>query len=92
MSGKLIWAICGIISIAIYWPARHARHYDYIEIDEVHSQLQFVQETLPHNTKNCSYESVILRNSDVDFLSVLESKNYLTPEQGTTNIVLQFRV
>ncbi|XP_044253580.1 beta-1,4-galactosyltransferase 1 isoform X1 [Tribolium madens] len=78
MSARNIWVFCGIIvTIAIYWPTRHARHYDYIDLKDVYKELQFTQKI--SHLRNCNYKEVILNNTDVE---IGEAKSYFTPEHG----------
>ena len=76
-----------IALIAIYWPARHARHYDYIDLADVYDELLFVHvKTNKPNLKYCDYEDVIVNNSDVDVEEVVEQRRFYRPKNGNLDI------
>ncbi|KAJ3660575.1 hypothetical protein Zmor_005017 [Zophobas morio] len=84
MTTKCILIVCSVIAlIAIYWPARHARHYDYIDLADVYDELLFVHvKTNKPNLKYCDYEDVIVNNSDVDVEEVVEQRRFYRPKNG----------
>jgi hypothetical protein len=84
MTTKCILVVCSVIAaIAIYWPARHARHYDYIDLERVYNELLFshIGNSKP-NLKNCDYEDVIVNNSDIDVASITVPKHFDRPGLG----------
>lgn len=72
-----------IILIAVYFPTRHARHYDYIKIENIYNSLKFENSHfINSNLKDCNYQKVILNNEDVEINSVTTYRNFSKPFAG----------
>lgn len=66
-----------IIAVAIYFPARHARHYDYIEDSKVLDEL--VVSSTRHNESNlrfCTYEDIIANNRENEYSEIYEVQKF----------------
>lgn len=72
-----------IIIVAIYFPARHARHYNYISKENVFSQIKLRETTNSYpNPKSCTYQDIILNNVDVEISTITENKPFQQPFSG----------
>lgn len=72
-----------IIIIAVYFPARHARHYEYIEIENIYKTLELDNSHLiSSNLKDCNYQNIILNNEDIEIDSVNTYRNFSKPFTG----------
>ncbi|XP_074027932.1 beta1,4-N-acetylgalactosaminyltransferase B isoform X3 [Leptinotarsa decemlineata] len=55
-----------ILFIAVYFPSRHARRYDYIVLKNILNELDFRKtENVDFKLQNCSYRDMIMKNEDV---------------------------
>lgn len=72
-----------IIAIGVYFPARHARHYEYIKTENVYNSLEI--ENSPYidsNLKKCNYQKIIVNNEDIEISSIYEYRNFSNPLAG----------
>ncbi|VEN33865.1 unnamed protein product [Callosobruchus maculatus] len=68
-----------IIIVAVYFPTRHARHYSYIKVENVASEIEWNAPAEPRS-KNCSYENLILNNVDIDIRSIYDYRGEHKPK------------
>lgn len=73
-----------IIVIAVYFPTRHARHYEYIQINNIFDSLELrISNFYNSNLKGCNYNNIILRNEDIDINSIsTANRNFSEPFAG----------
>ncbi|XP_030761109.1 beta-1,4-N-acetylgalactosaminyltransferase bre-4 [Sitophilus oryzae] len=85
MITRCVRIICAlVICVAVYFPARHARHYEYIPLKKVIQELTFVDGT-PHSEnhlRNCSYEDLILKSKEVPVSDITKPKKFELPLRG----------
>lgn len=74
--------ICAIVIIAIYFPARHARHYEYIDDKYVLEELVISESSNKNNLKACSYEKQVFNNTDIQFGEFYKRIRYQKPAKG----------
>ncbi|CAH1179366.1 unnamed protein product [Phaedon cochleariae] len=66
-----------IIFIAVYFPTRHARHYNYIALQNIANELDLRKPIeIDYNLKNCTYHGVVLNNEDINIDSVYVTKTF----------------
>ncbi|XP_060519849.1 beta-1,4-N-acetylgalactosaminyltransferase bre-4 isoform X2 [Cylas formicarius] len=76
------------IVIAIYFPARHARRYDYIRLENVSRELVLkVRQGSEENLPKCAYDDVILNNQHIEVSKINYFKTFIKPKAGATAIV-----
>lgn len=66
-----------IIVVAIYFPTRHARHYDYIENSKVLDEL--VASNSRYNKTHvrfCSYADIVLNNTENKYSEVYKEQKF----------------
>lgn len=69
--------------IPFYSPSRHARHYEYIDIENIYKSLKLYNSYFVNsNLKDCNYQNIILKNEDVEIDSVATYRNFSTPFAG----------
>lgn len=61
-----IFVISAVLIVAVYFPARHARHYEYVVDEDILKEL-VTSKNSQGNLKTCSYQNIILNNSDIEF-------------------------
>ncbi|KAJ8943109.1 hypothetical protein NQ318_011875 [Aromia moschata] len=72
-----------VIIVAVYFPARHARHYSYISTENIYKELVFIQpKNGDYNLKNCTYQDTILNNEDIKITSITKKKKFRKPYAG----------
>lgn len=75
-----IVVLCAIIIIivAVYFPARHARHYDYIEDSKVLNELVAASNTRQNegNMRFCSYEDIVLNNTENEYSEIYKVQKF----------------
>lgn len=72
-----------IIIIAVYFPTRHARRYEYIEIENIYESLKlYNSHFINSNLRDCNYQKIILNNEDVEIDSVTTYRNFSKPFAG----------
>ncbi|KAJ8964699.1 hypothetical protein NQ314_004691, partial [Rhamnusium bicolor] len=72
-----------IIIVAIYFPTRHARHYNYITIDKIYKEIELRKpKNSESNLKTCTYQELILKNADIEISTVMERKPFQQPYAG----------
>lgn len=79
-----------IILIAVYFPARHARHYKYIEVENVFNSLQLGTRKYMGSNIGCSYQNIIINNEDIAINSITKYKNFSKPLAGKNRFKLLF--
>lgn len=84
MFNKCLVAFGLVAFIAIYFPARHARHYNYVENEKI------LQELVPakginvnSNLKICTYEHVVLNGTEIEYNQIYTAKHIDTTLKGT---------
>lgn len=83
MITKYVKCICAlVIFIAVYFPSRHARHYEYIHLKDVIRELVFNINNKFSQEKNCTYEALILNNTEITVSDVTQSKYFIPPLIG----------
>lgn len=66
-----------IIVVAVYFPTRHARHYEYIEVEDIFNSLELGKSNfINSNLKGCNYKDIILKNEEIDINSVTKFRNF----------------
>lgn len=86
MLNKLFLAlICTVLIIAIYFPTRHARHYEYVDDTHVLEELVISDISNSVNLKSCSYKNLILNGSDIEFEKFFSTVTFEKPENGKFN-------
>ncbi|XP_060519848.1 beta-1,4-N-acetylgalactosaminyltransferase bre-4 isoform X1 [Cylas formicarius] len=71
------------IVIAIYFPARHARRYDYIRLENVSRELVLkVRQGSEENLPKCAYDDVILNNQHIEVSKINYFKTFIKPKAG----------
>lgn len=79
----LLAVLCVVLIIALYFPARHARHYEYVDDNDILNELVITEELATRNDlKSCSYKNLILNGSDVEFGEFYRSVQFEKPENG----------
>ncbi|KAL1497182.1 hypothetical protein ABEB36_008181 [Hypothenemus hampei] len=81
---KCVQLLCvTAIIVAVYFPTRHARHYDYIAIEnalkEVVLQSPFSSR---RDLKSCTYEDVILNSQPVPMDNITGQQDFIPPLPG----------
>lgn len=74
--------ISAVVIIAIYFPARHARHYDYIDDKYILNELVISKTSNSDNLKRCSYENLVLNSSDIEYEGFYRKTGYEQPLKG----------
>ncbi|KAF7267943.1 hypothetical protein GWI33_018887 [Rhynchophorus ferrugineus] len=93
MITKCVQCICAlVIFIAVYFPSRHARHYDYIHLKDVISELVFNINNKFSQEKNCEYGALILNNTEIIIADVTQTKYFIPPLIGGEFIPQTFTV
>lgn len=69
-----------IFIIALYSPARHARHYEYVKVENIYNSLELGNKNLI--LKDCNYQDIILNNEDVEVNSVSKPRDFSKPLAG----------
>lgn len=69
--------LCIVIVIAIYFPARHARRYNYIEDSEILNEL-VISNVRQNNTnlKVCTYEDLILNSRENEYSEIYKIQEF----------------
>lgn len=91
MTTKCLLVFCGfIVIIAVYFPARHARHYDFIQPNEVLNEILLHDfSTDEHNLKNCTYKNVIQKNTEIEIDEIYKNLNdYEKPDAGNVFLLI----
>ncbi|CAG9840993.1 unnamed protein product [Diabrotica balteata] len=71
------------MSVAVYFPSRHARHYSYIPLGDIKNELNLEwPQHVNYDLKNCSYENILRDNNEVDISTITEEKHFLKPLSG----------
>ncbi|XP_045462996.1 beta-1,4-galactosyltransferase 1 isoform X3 [Harmonia axyridis] len=72
--------------IGIYFPSRHARHYECVNIDNILGSLHLesVESNIQNNNlKNCTYETVLFDpNNKIQIKEVIQQRVYSEPTSG----------
>lgn len=74
--------ICAVLIIAIYFPARHARHYEYVDDKYVLEELVISEIPNKDNLKACRYKSLVLNNTDIEFEEFFKRTEFQKPLKG----------
>lgn len=78
----LLILICTVVLIAIYFPARHARHYEYIDDTHILEELVISQLSSNDNLSTCSYKNLILNATDIEFEEFYNTVKFKKPLNG----------
>ncbi|XP_044766727.1 beta-1,4-galactosyltransferase 6 isoform X2 [Coccinella septempunctata] len=71
------------ILVGIYFPSRHARHYECVKVDGILRSLHFESSVQNNNLKNCTYENLLSASTNeirVDDIS--QQKSISAPSSG----------
>lgn len=72
-----------IIIVAIYFPDRHARHYNYINKENILKQIKLQEPTTIYsNLRSCTYQDIILNNVDVEIKTITDYQPFQRPFSG----------
>lgn len=85
MLNKCFLGLIGaVLIIAIYFPARHARHYEYVDDGHILNELVVSEPELSNKNdlKSCSYKNLILNSSDIEFVEFYRSAKFEKPRNG----------
>ncbi|CAG9760610.1 unnamed protein product [Ceutorhynchus assimilis] len=68
--------------VAVYFPARHARHYEYVAQENVLKEI--VLNNHPHfsNKPNCTYEDIVSSSHVIQVSDITKQQNYIAPLFG----------
>lgn len=84
----LVTIVIGIL-IGIYFPSRHARHYEYVAINSILNNLHF-ESIFPNiNIKNCTYDDIIFASdNEIRIDDITQLKVHLEPKSGKYCMIL----
>ncbi|CAH1113238.1 unnamed protein product [Psylliodes chrysocephalus] len=71
-----------IIVIAVYFPSRHARHYNYISVKDMLNELDLKWPQNNRVLKNCSYNEIVTNDEDIEISSIKDKREFKKPLLG----------
>ncbi|XP_057661674.1 beta-1,4-galactosyltransferase 2 isoform X1 [Diorhabda carinulata] len=72
-----------ILVIAVYYPSRHARRYDYISVEDIPNELNLHwPQFIDYHLKNCSLQNILVNSKEIDISSITKEKYFQKPLTG----------
>ncbi|CAG9856123.1 unnamed protein product [Phyllotreta striolata] len=74
-----------IIFVAVYFPSRHARQYNYIPVKEMVDELDLKRaqsNNALHSEKHCTFNELMGKVEDIDTSSINDRKVFKKPQLG----------
>lgn len=84
MLSQCIQLLClSALFIAVYFPARHARHYHYISLENAFDEIVLKRPAKTENgLPNCTYKEIILNNEEIPMSNITVNQDFLSPLPG----------
>lgn len=84
MLTKCVQLLCvTAVFVAVYFPARHARHYDYVTLENAIKEIVLrAPGTALLGSRNCTYRNVILNNEEIPVSNITKNSYFVQPLPG----------
>ncbi|XP_066258961.1 beta-1,4-galactosyltransferase 6 [Euwallacea similis] len=83
MLSRCIQLLCvTAVFVAVYFPSRHARHYDYITLENAFQEVVLNYPSSGSSLQNCTYQDTILNNEVVPVSNISVLQDFIAPLPG----------